>query len=402
MLAGVRVVELGVWVAGPSAGGILADWGADVVKVEAPAGDPMRRMLAVTVGHGRPESPPFDLDNRGKRSVVVDLANPAARAVMARLVDGADVFLTNLRPEAVDRLTLGPDQLRATNPRLVYASVTGYGRHGPDAGRAGYDVGAFWARTGIAATAVAADQPPPGIRGGLGDHVTGITTVAGILGALLERERTGRGQLVETSLLRTGIYCLGWDHSMQLRFGKLAPTSPRTRAMNAMVNTYQAGDGRWFQLLGVESDRLWPKLLAALDAPDVADDPRFVTARDRRYNAEVLVARLDELFALRSREEWAARFDVHDVWFAPVLEPDEVVVDPQAIAAGAFVDVPGSAAEGGVPAHRNVATPVQFGTDAVGPRGPVPALGEHTDEVLGELGYSSDAIAGLRESGAIA
>jgi crotonobetainyl-CoA:carnitine CoA-transferase CaiB-like acyl-CoA transferase len=219
ILDGIRVVELGVWVAGPSAGGILADWGADVIKVEAPAGDPGRRMLAVTVGHGRPDSPPFDLDNRGKRSVVLDLTQPPAREACGRLIATADVFLTNLRPDAVARLGLGPDALLPENPRLVYASVTGYGRTGPEAHRAGYDVGAFWARTGLAATAANPDQPPPGVRGGVGDHVTGITTAAGIVAALFHRERTGRGQLVETSLLRAGIYCLGWDHSILLRFG---------------------------------------------------------------------------------------------------------------------------------------------------------------------------------------
>jgi crotonobetainyl-CoA:carnitine CoA-transferase CaiB-like acyl-CoA transferase len=250
MLEGVRVVELGVWVAGPSAGGVMADWGADVVKVEAPAGDPLRRMLALTVGHGRPESPPFDLDNRGKRSAVIDLTTADGRAAGLRLAAAADVFLTNLRPEAVARLGLGPEPLMAANPRLVYASVTGYGSTGPDAHRAGFDVGAFWARSGIAATVVPPTEPPPGIRGGLGDHVTGMATVAGVVAALFARERTGRGQVVETSLLRAGIWCLGWDTSMQLRFGKLAPTQPRTENMNPMVNTYRAGDGNWFQLLG--------------------------------------------------------------------------------------------------------------------------------------------------------
>lgn len=382
MLDGYRVVELGVWVAGPSAGGILADWGADVIKLEAPAGDPMRRMLAVTIGHGRADSPPFDLDNRGKRSVVLDLTTDSGREQGLRLVRTADVFLTNLRPEAVERLGFGPGVLCAENPRLVYARVTGYGTDGPDAHRAGYDVGAFWARSGLAATAAPAGQPPPGLRGGVGDHVTGMATLAGILAALLERERTGTGRVVDTSLLRTGIYCLGWDHSMQLRFGNLAPQSPRERAMNPMVNSYRAGDGRWFQLLGVESDRMWPKAMAAIGRTDLVADERFADARARRHHAEELVALLDETFATETRDEWTARFDAHDVWWAPVFTPAEVVEDPQAIAAGAFVDVPGGAV---TPAHRSVATPVRFSEDDARPRGPVPALGEHTDEVLGDL-----------------
>lgn len=389
MLDGVRVVELGVWVAGPGAGGVLADWGADVVKVEPPAGDPMRRMLAATGGASEDlPSPPFDLDNRGKRSVVLSLPDDAE--VMDRLLATADVFLTNLRPEAVERLGLGPEALLDRFPRLVYASVTGYGRSGPDAGRAGYDVGAFWARSGLASLAVPADQPQPHFRGGVGDHVTAVTTVAGILGALLERERTGRGRLVETSLLRTGVWTLGWDLGLRMRFGRLVPTQPRTEQSNPLVNPYRAADGRWFWLLGVESDRLWPRLLAAVGRAGWADDERFSTARARRHNAAELIALLDELFAARTRDEWAEILDAHDVWWAPVNTPDDVLEDPQAIAAGAFVDVPGGAA---TPAHRAVASPVSFpsvdpaGPDAARPRGPVPALGQHTAEIRSELGF---------------
>jgi crotonobetainyl-CoA:carnitine CoA-transferase CaiB-like acyl-CoA transferase len=388
VLDGIRVVELGVWVAGPGAGGVLADWGADVIKVEAPAGDPMRRMLAVA-GGGREDlpSPPFDLDNRGKRSIVLDLTGPG-RPVMDRLLGTADVFLTNLRPDAVSRLGLDPASLLASHPRLVYASVTGYGRGGPDAGRAGYDVGAFWARSGLAAMAVPPDQPQPHFRGGVGDHVTAITTVAGILGALLERERTGRGRLVETSLLRTGIWSLGWDLGLRLRFGRLLPPQSRTEQGNPMVNVYRAGDGQWFWLLGVEGDRLWPGLLVAVDRPAWAADERFVTMRARREHASELIALLDELFAARTRDEWIEAFDANGVWWAPVNTPDDVLADPQALAAGAFVDVP---AGGGSDAHRAVATPVSFpgpdGTDGARPRGPVPALGEHTEAILTELGF---------------
>jgi crotonobetainyl-CoA:carnitine CoA-transferase CaiB-like acyl-CoA transferase len=388
VLEGIRVVELGVWVAGPGAGGVLADWGADVIKVEPPAGDPMRRMLAVTAG-GRTDlpSPPFDLDNRGKRSIVLELSAPDSpdRAAMDALVATADVFLTNLRPDAVERLGLGPERLLADHPRLVYAGVTGYGRQGPDAGRAGYDIGAFWARSGLAALAVPPDEPQPSFRGGVGDHVTAITTVAGILGALLERQQTGRGRLVETSLLRTGIWCLGWDMGFQLRLGGTGPTWPRSEAGNPMINSYRDSEGRWFWLLGVEGDRLWPKLLAAIERPDWADDERFRTARDRRHHGAELVALLDELFATRTRDEWTKVFDEHDVWWAPVNTIAEVVDDPQAVAAGSFVDVPAAA---GSEAHRAVASPVSFPTgdgDDARPRGGVPALGEHTEEILDEL-----------------
>jgi crotonobetainyl-CoA:carnitine CoA-transferase CaiB-like acyl-CoA transferase len=384
VLEGIRVVELGVWVAGPAAGGILADWGADVIKVEPAGGDPMRRMLQVTGGaRDDTPSPPFDLDNRGKRSVVLALDTDDGRNAMHALLATADVFLTNLRPEAVERLGLGPDNVRAAYPRIVYASVTGYGREGPDATRAGYDVGAFWARSGLASAAVPPDQPQPLFRGGVGDHVTAITALSGILGALLNRERTGEGDLVEVSLLRTGMYCLGWDLGIQLRFGKTGPTVPRSESGQPMCNPYRAGDGRWFWLLGVEADRMWRKILPAIEHDEWADDPRYATARDRRRHAHELIVELDALFATRTRDEWTKVFDAHDVWWAPVNDLDDVVDDPQAIAAGAFVDVPDGA---GASAHRAIATPVRFASDDARPRAGVPALGEHTDEVLRELG----------------
>ena len=399
MLSNYRVVELGMWVAGPAAGGLLADWGADVVKVETPVGDPMRRLFQLLAGHGQPESPPFDLDNRGKRSAVIDLAEPEGVGVLLALLETADVFLTNLRPEAVERLGLGPDALAERFPRLVYASVSGYGLTGPEMGRAGYDVGAFWARSGIASLMAPGEADPPGVRSGMGDHVTALTAVAGILAALLEREQTGRGQLVEISLLRTGIYSVGWDLGIQARFDKLGSVQPRTTELNPMCNCYAAGDGRWFWLLGVEADRLWPKLCAAIDRADLLTDERYGTARGRRHHAAELVAELDSVFATRSRDELTADFDAHDVWWAPVNTPAEVLTDPQALAAGAFVDVP--AGEFG-PAHRAVATPVTFhGSEPVAV-GPVPGLGQHTDEVLAAAGFDAAERDRLRAAGIIA
>ena len=228
MLEGYRVVELAAWVAGPAAGGILADWGADVVKVEPPAGDPQRRIFGA-LGIDVATVPPFELDNRGKRSVVLDLRTAAGAEAMQRLLATADVFVTNLRPDALERLGLDHGALLERYPSLVYASVTGYGLDGPDRDRPGYDVGVFWARSSMAQSLVPHGELPPGIRSGLGDHVTGMTMVAGINAALLKRERTGRGGLVATSLLRTGMYCMGWDIGIHLRFGRLQSTRPRAR-----------------------------------------------------------------------------------------------------------------------------------------------------------------------------
>jgi crotonobetainyl-CoA:carnitine CoA-transferase CaiB-like acyl-CoA transferase len=380
-LTGYRVIELGVWVAGPAAAGLMADWGADVIKVEPPAGDPQRRIfgaLGVADQHG---VPPFEIDNRGKRSVVLDLQQPEARQQMERLLETADVFVTNVRPDALERLGLGHEAVIARHPRLVYASLTGYGLEGPDRNRAGYDVGAFWARSGVAHTLVPPDQLPPGIRSGMGDHVTGITLAAGVLAKLLERERTGVGGLVATSLLRTGIYTIGWDVGIQLRFGKRESTRPRERSRAPLVNCYRAGDGHGFWLLLLEADRHWPKLIAALERADLADDPRFIDARARRGHSEELIAALDEAFGNVDYAELTSAFDAHDVWWAPLNSIVDAIADPQVQASGAFVEM--TPREGEAP-YRAVNGPVDFDSRVFHP-GQVPALGEHTNQVLREL-----------------
>jgi crotonobetainyl-CoA:carnitine CoA-transferase CaiB-like acyl-CoA transferase len=398
LLQGTRVVEMGVWVAAPSAGGILADWGADVIKVEPPAGDPMRELFQSMAGMGIPDSPPFDLDNRGKRSIVVETRTEEGRSLVRRLVKGADVFLTNLRPGALERMGLDPETLRRESPALVYASVSGYGLEGPERDRAAYDVGAFWARAGAAHQFASAGAEPPSMRGGFGDHIAGLATVSGILAALLERQSTGRGRLVETSLLRTGIYCLGWDFGIQLRFGKVARAAPRTEPQNPLLNSYRAGDGRWFWLICLEADRHWSNLVAVLEQPELGQDERFRTARARRKNGGELVKLLDQAFAEHSLEDWAIRFERHDLWWSPVRTPEEVVADPQALASEAFVEVPSLDGSG---VHRAVATPVRFDrTDPI-PKAPPPRLGEHRTEVLREAGFSDAEIAALRDRGAI-
>jgi crotonobetainyl-CoA:carnitine CoA-transferase CaiB-like acyl-CoA transferase len=261
----------------------------------------------------------------------------------------------------------------------VYGSITGYGLDGPDRDRAGYDIGAFWARSGLAHTHVPPGELPPGLRSGMGDHQTGMTLAAGVLAKLHERDRTGAGGFVTTSLLRTGMYSLAWDIGIQLRFDRRERTRHRTQSRAPLVNCYQAGDGRGFWLICLEADRHWPKLLAALDAPELAADERFADARARLDHSAELVAILDDRFAARPLDEWAGRFDAHDVWWSPIQSIVEVIADPQA--APGFVDMdPGP---GGEP-YRAVATPVDFDGYEFRAR-PVPALGADTEAVLREL-----------------
>jgi len=397
MLEGVRVVELAVWVAGPGAGGILADWGADVVKIEPPEGDPCRSLFMHLAGLKEPKSPPFDLDNRGKRSIVLDLRKPEALEVARTLVAGADVFLSNLRPEALAKLGLDFATLSPACPRLVYASVTGYGLRGPERDRAAYDVGAFWARSGAEHIMFPTGVEPHGVRGGFGDHVTAMTLVSGIMAALYQRERSGRGQLVATSLLRTGLYCVGWDTGIRLRFGTVAPTAPRTQPLNPVLNQYKSRDARWFWLLGLEAERHWPKLARVIERTELVADERYTDARARRRNTAGLTALLDAAFATRDLADWAERFDREDLWWAPVQTQDEVVSDPQVRAMNGIVTVPDY---GGLGSFEAVATPLEFSATAVGPKGPPPKLGEHTDIVLRELGVSDTEIAELRAQGA--
>ena len=298
-LAGVRVVELGVWVAGPAAGGIMADWGADVIKVEPAGGDPQRAVFGSVGLDGSMPVPPFEVDNRGKRSMVLDLRDFDDHAVFDRLLSTADVLVTNMRPGALERLELGPDRVCARHPRLVYGAISGYGLEGEDRDRAGYDIGAFWARSGLAHTMVPPGEMPPGLRSGMGDHQTGMTLVAGVMAKLFERERTGRGGLVSTSLLRTGMYSIAWDFGIQLQFDRRESTKSRENSRAPLINSYRASDERVFWLICLEADRHWPQVLAALERPDLADDPRYADATARMRHAADLIAEFDAAFATR-------------------------------------------------------------------------------------------------------
>jgi len=372
-LAGVRVVELGVMVAGPAAGGVMADWGADVIKIESPTGDPLRHIFKALGTVGDMPTPPFEMDNRGKRSVTLDVTADDQRATLLSLIADADVFLTNVRLPSLVRLGLDPESLTERFPNLIYALLTGYGQEGADAARAGYDVGAFWARSGLAQNTVPLDAYPSMLGGGVGDHVTAITLVSGIAAALFDRTRTGRGRLVHTSLLRAGLYANSWTLGVHLRFGRVESARHREDSRTPLINPYRTGDGRGLWLLGLEADRHWPNIVRAIGREDLFDDPRFATATSRKENGGEIVAMLDEVFARYTRDELTKIFDEHDVWWAPINTIADALEDPQVLLNEGLVDM--TPREGDAP-FRAANSPIDFGGYTVRP-GAVPTLGEH-------------------------
>ena len=363
-MEGIKVVEMGVWVAGPAAAGILADWGADVIKIEPPGlGDPARSFSKM-LGGDLDINPPIEMDNRSKRSVVLDLGTDAGMKIALELIAEADVFVTNLRPGALERLKLDHETLLARHPRLIYGGITGYGMAGPDRDRAAYDIAAVWARSGIANALSAPGQNPPFQRGGMGDHGAGLALAGAISPALFARERSGQGQFVSTSLLRQGIYTMSFDLAVNLRFGVEIQSANRETMGSPTVNCYQDKEGRWFWIVGLEGERHWPPLARAVGHPEWIEDERFSTLASRAMNAAELIKALDEIFATRTRDDWAVIFDAEeDFWWAPVQNYGEVLADPQVHAIHGLVDVPD---EGGTTLLPS--TPADFGGTPWAPR----------------------------------
>ncbi len=377
-LGDLRVIELAHWVAGPACGGVLADWGAEVIKVEPPGGDPMRHLFSPRADGGATHSPAFSAVNRAKRSVELELGDPDGRATFESLLAGADILLTNLRPGALERLDLGPEGLAARHPRLVYCSVTAYGWEGPERDAAGYDLAGFFGRAGVSHQLTSTGTAPAPFMNGLGDTFTAMSAVAGILAALNERHRTGRGRFVEVSLLRTGMWGLAGELGMAANGGTPKPVANRADNPTPLFNVYRAGDDRWFVLVGVEADRHLPAVLAAADRSDLLADQRFADARAVRRHRREFIALLDAAFATRPLAEWAERFTAHDVWWGPIQSPGDVADDPQAEAAGAWVELLGG---GG----RTVDAPVRFDRQRRAQVADAPQPGADTAAVLAEL-----------------
>jgi crotonobetainyl-CoA:carnitine CoA-transferase CaiB-like acyl-CoA transferase len=395
LLKGLKVVDFSAYIAGPGTAGILADWGASVIKVERPGGDSMRHVfadLATDLG----ANPTFELDNRGKRGAVLDISKPAGRDALARLAAEADVFLTNVRPVSLKKHGLDDVTLRKANPRLVYAVITGYGLEGPEAHLPGFDVTAFWARAGVGYMTAPKGAEPFLRTSGVGDHATSLATVSAILAALYERHTTGEGRLVQTSLLGSGVYLTSSDLAVQLKFGRVASVRQRANPINALSNYYQSSEGRWFVHNPRGSSGGWEKFCEAAGRPDLIADERFANGKARRVNAAALSAELDAGFAALPFEEIARRLDAADLVWAPMQTPAEVAADPQIAAAGAFVDIEDG--QGGT--FRSPAAPARFPGADVDRRPAAPKLGEHTREVLAEVGYGEAEIEAMFADGA--
>ncbi len=393
VLEGLKVVELATWVAGPGCAMILGEWGAEVIKVESFAGDPTRAYYPDTPDS--PGNPPFSMENRGKRAVVLDISKVEGRQALLAILKDADVFVTNLRPGPLARARLDYDTLKADFPRLIFTSVSGYGLRGDQADTPAFDMTGFWTRTGIAAATIPPDREPFFCRPGFGDHVTALATLSGVLAALHQRNRTGKGQLVEASLIRAGVYALSWDLSVQLRFGEVVTAQPRDERPGPTAGFFQTADGRWLSMLP-RGPGCFPALMSAIGRPELADAPRFQPPVEDMAAVRELRAVIDEAFAGMTLAEAAERLTRWDIAWAPMATPAEVVDDPQAHAAGCFKDVPDS--WGG--SFRQPAAPVRFPGAGEAPVRPAPRLGQHTREVLLEAGYAPEAVEALLRSGA--
>tara|TARA_R110000787_G_scaffold20065_4_gene59653 strand:+ start:72416 stop:73615 length:1200 start_codon:yes stop_codon:yes gene_type:complete len=399
MLEGLKVIEYATYMAAPGAGCILSDWGAEVIKIEPPGGDPIRNFFR-TIGTDYQDNPVFDFDNRGKKSIVVDTTTPEGQEIVRKLASEADVFLTNVRPGGLTRSGMDHESLRSLNPKLVYCSLTGYGLEGPDADRPGFDIASFWSRTGVARLTIPKGEDPYALRTAFGDHTTSMSAAAGICAALVEAQRTGKGRLVEASLFRTGLYAMGSDFAIQLFFGRIASTKSRTEQIVPISNFYQTKDGHWICTVARQGDVDWVPMCKVIDREDLAEDPRFTTSKARRQNMGEVIALIDEGFAKYTKAEISERLDANSIAWAPVQTLGEVAEDPQAFASGAIVQTPSSKGDGST--YASPASPVRFPGADDGPKGPSPRMGQHTREVLAGLGMDEARIDALLKSSVVA
>jgi len=395
-LEGIRVIDWTIWQQGPVASVMLGDLGADVIKIEERVGGDPGRGILKAQGLDLRDRPNFyfEANNRNKRSLTVDLKHPAGVAIVQRLAERADVFVQNFRKGVAGRLGLDAATLRARNPRLVYASASGYGPEGPESGAPSFDYLGL-ARSGIMYSCGEPDDEPLAIAGGIADQMGAIMLAYGVVTALLARERTGRGQEVDASHLGSMAWLQGLGLSARLMLGRALPRQPRRFATNPLWNHYRCGDDRWLALSMLQPDRYWERFCAVLEIPEAAADPRFKTMLDRMMNAGECIALLDQVFARRPRAEWLRRLaSGGDFIYSIINSVDDLPDDPQMQANG-YVTAFEHPAFGPT---QVVGLPVRLSETPGSIRLPAPEFGQHTEEILTEvLGYSWEEIGRLRE-----
>lgn len=396
MLDGIRVVEAATFVLGPAAGTVMADFGADVVHVEHPAmGDAHRYLSQLAPLPVCEKNYPWLLTSRSKRSIAIDLKSDAGREILRDLVRGADVFITNYHPSVLAALGLEWEDLRALSPRLVYAHATGYGDEGPEVEKPGYDATAWWARSGLMDAVRPRDREFGLATPGMGDQPSAMALFGAIMLALFDRERTGRGRRVRTSLLANG----AWANGIYLQAALCgatpyeAPTHADTP--NALVNHYTCADGRTFYLAMVQEVREWDRFVEAVARPDLRDDPRFAMLEARRANAPALTALLDALFVEKPLAHWRDALDRHGVTFGIVTRSEELPDDAQMNANGVFRTIEGT------DGLRTVDSPIHVDGADKRPCRLAPGIGDHTREILRELDYAPDRIDALCRDGVV-
>jgi crotonobetainyl-CoA:carnitine CoA-transferase CaiB-like acyl-CoA transferase len=397
VLNGLKVIDCATYVAGPAAATILSDFGADVVKIERPPdGDLWRTFCSV------PGYPSTDfhytwlLTSRNKRSVVLDLTNPAGRDALLKLVAGADVFVTNFQPSLLEKFQLTWDDLSRVNPRLVYALITGYGEKGADADSPAFDGLAYWARSGLMRSVTGADGTPAGARPAMGDHPTAATLFGAIMLGLYRRERTGKGSKVSTSLMAAGAWANSVDIQAKLCAARFPERKPGARPLNPLIAAYPSVDQHAMIIALLDPEREFARLCQALDESDLATSPLFATDEARRENAAELYAILLSQFESKPLSHWREKFRIHDIKWSPLPTLDEAVGDPQMRDCGAITKLE-------YPGHgtiETVSSPIFVAdSEKQTPRTP-PDYGAHTREVLAEAGFSASEIDRLIQSGA--
>ncbi len=395
-LAGLRVLDISSFIAAPAAAVVLGDWGADVIKVEGPEGDPNRTIMNDSANYPKAAvNYPWQMDSRNKRAVSLDLKKPEARAALDKLIATADILICNFPPPVRDKLRLTYDDVKKVNPKLIYASLTGYGESGPDRDRPGFDVTAYFARSGLL-EAQRYEGGPPGVPGpAQGDRATAMTLVSAILMALMHRTKTGEGSWVGTSLIGNGLWSCGVIAQAALVGAFLPPRPPIDRPRSALGNIYRTSDDRWLQLTIVREDKMWVPLCRAIERPELPDDPRFKTQDDRRARSGELATILRETFASNSFDHWLKALSANEITFGVINRPQDIPGDQQAAHEGALVET-------AIPEMpRTLANPIRLGFAEQRIAHTAPTLGQHSEVILREAGLSAAEIAALKASGAM-